>query len=277
MRAVLSSSIEIMITIDDDHFIQTPATISERAGERKVRLRDTVAWPYFGASEIPFESHGDALNFRSNENPLDDSDLVCVPKRPCDVFEFETDGGDVLTWYARSNLVAWQGELYAVFYECNHLLGSYAWLTATDARVTRVRNSGLHCRFRRDGRLFISGLHVHRCTGEIVSWIRASGVSEPGWASASCMRMRPPEPWYAKGFLLERESVYLRKDYLNKGQIRRLQRWMRERHRRCNLLSTLRCAGGWFSILCDDVLEIIVSMVREKVAERDFAYLRDRV
>ena len=267
-----------------EDFIQTPETISERAGERKIRLRERAGWPYFGASELFADLRGDDLVFRGMDAPLDDSDLVCMPKRPCDVYEFETQGGEILTWYARSNLVAWRGLLYAVFYEINNMLRSYAWLTATDACATLVRNSGLKCVFLRDGELHITGLHVHRCTGEIVRWIRASGASEPGWAGVHCMRMRSPEPWYTRGFVLERLPKYLRNDLLNRGQIRKLQDWMREkggvlRSKRELQLRRLRSVG-WFSILTDDIFELIARMVlsiskHRHRTERDLAYLCD--
>lgn len=151
--------------------IQTPDTISERARAPQCRMRDHFLWPFYRDEAGFGDAEGDRLIYEPGEAPLRKGvDLVWPTGH---VYEF----GNEIVFYSRSGLVSVQGILYAVFYEHDHLLSSYAW--CSDQNITLA---SLECTWWARGRhaiLRIKGVHVHRFTGEIVKWVRESGESYP--------------------------------------------------------------------------------------------------
>jgi hypothetical protein len=100
---------------------------------------------------------------------LDSTDTVCVPKQHA-VFTFALKHCvSQITWYPASNLVSVDGRLYSVFFEHNHLLGSYAWLSTVNETVSEeyltVENTPLTY-IVSDGILTINGMYIHRRTGQ---------------------------------------------------------------------------------------------------------------
>jgi hypothetical protein len=115
----------------------------------------------------------DALVFRHASTPIEECDTLYVRSKS-EVYVFKgAHAGCNFAWYTRSNLIALDdGTLYAVYFEHNHVLDSYAWLTRSPhhQRVVVVRDSGLFYRrsTRREGVLEICSVHIHRSTGDVV-------------------------------------------------------------------------------------------------------------
>ena len=244
--------------------MESPRTISERVGESRIRRRDSVGWPYFGADEVLDHSMDDALVFRHASTPIEECDTLYVRSKS-EVYVFEgAHAGCNFAWYTRSNLIALDdGTLYAVYFEHNHVLDSYAWLAGSPRhqRVVVVRDSGLFYRrsTRREGVLEICGVHIHRSTGDVV--VR-SHDGLPARARADCMRMRPPVPWYSKGFFTGHENTYARQNVLNQGQVVRLQRWVKTllQRKRARFHAQFRL-HGLFALLSDDTFDLLVHLV----------------
>ena len=187
---------------------------------------------------------------------MDSTDTVCVPKQHA-VFTFALKHCvSRITWYPASNLVSVDGRLYSVFFEHNHLLGSYAWLSTLNETVSEeyltVENTPLTYTVS-DGILIISGMHIHRRTG-----VRASGTS-----FTKCVEMRPAVPWYSKGFDQDLETVYRRPSERMRlsSLIVILQRWWRRRtpDKSRKAVVWKRCRNvSLFDMLSDDLFSFIL-------------------
>jgi len=241
-------------------FIQTPTTISERALEKKIQRRNSFGWPYFGGNDEEIDDN--SLIFRHPSTPVDDQDKIFLAhKSDVYVFQGEKENNNFV-WYTRSNMVAMQGLLYAMYFEHYHVLHSYIAEHGTQNEdVVIVRDSGLSWKPHKKilGVLMISGIHIHRATGEVVVWKRSTGEESLGTAFVYCMRSRPPVPWYTKGFFPNLEKAYAQCNDLNKGQIVKLQQWgrMLVHKRKVQFKSQFRF-HGWFALLTDDLFDNVL-------------------
>ena len=221
-----------------------------------IPLHQHPLWPYL--LEGGYESSANNLTLKKWGMGLDADDTVQIPKQHS-VYMFVTEDQDVITWYRDSNMITVNGGvLYYVYYEHNHLLGSYAWLSANRAaEYLTVKNTPLTYNLT-DRLLVLHGLHIHRHTGEVVT---ERGKNR---ALAKCIEMRPFVPWYSKGFMKhDFEAIYRRPV----GRVRisnkiiRIQRWWRgfEPKRRPVVWTQFRNMG-FFVLLCDDLFAAIVAL-----------------
>jgi hypothetical protein len=244
-------------------YIETPDAISERAGAPRCRMRDHYLWPFYCEINGWDDSVADTLTFETGSAPLRKGVDLMWPRGH--VYEF----GDDIVYYAQSGLVSVEGTLYAVFYEREHVLGSYAWLAGGGGDVVVVPDAGLRYKKIRRGEcndiLRITGLHFHRSTGEAVRMISESGEIIIASGQSDCMRIRPLVPWHTL-------------DFYNGGAVGpvldlmlvRLQRWIRKK---CAKLWSAREYDFWnqfrdvghFALLSDDLFRLIVRLAVRKI------------
>ena len=244
------------------------------ASEQLIPLCEHWLWPCFRdagyeSSDLVLKNWGSALN---------SDDKVQIPDTH-DVYMFKTEN-TTFTWYRHSNLVAHDGVLYHVFHEHNNLLGSYAWLAKQPRRSEYlvVNNCALRCTLKA-GILIIYGVHIHRRTGALVTDFGVSSL-------VKCIRMRPPVPWYARGFHEDLKTTYAVQDRLNPIVVR-LQRWWARKMKARNEANSSSISrwtvlvggvGGLFDMLGDDLIRVIVEwmlrVTRPRLVECEFGLPR---
>ena len=258
----LSHRVPFRIILPMSRFIQCPDIMSERAGVKRIRMRDHFLWPFFQEITGCDDSVGDNLMFEPGQAPLRKGiDLVWPTGH---VYEFGTEC-DAIVFYAQSGLVSVHGSLYAVFYEHVHVLGSYAWLAdriSGAAGYVEIPDSGLSHKIIQRGKcevLRITGLHIHRSTGEVVRWIRESGETTIGTGFSDCMRIRPRVPWHTRNFYTGGATASFTIDLA----VFRIQRWMRKK---CEKIWSTKETRFWdlfrnfgrFAYLTDDLFRLVV-------------------
>jgi hypothetical protein len=228
--------------------VTDPARVAIMRTQR-IRWIDHFSWPWMVA--MGNENQAEDLVPRNAMGVLDEDDLIYIPKLN-GIYVFENE--ERVTWYAQANMVSFRGKLYHVIAQHHNLLAAYAWLInqkVKDAQFLSVSGSDLECRLINGNLLKIYGSVIDRYSGRI---------QEFGRATITCIQMIPPVQWWQAPctYGADVRNIYAPHDKVTTSLLK-LQRAIKTwcRRRKAHWHNTLRRLG-WFSILNDDLFELII-------------------
>jgi hypothetical protein len=227
---------------------------------RRIRWADHFSWPWMVA--MGNENQAEDLVPRNMMADLDADDAIYIPGLH-GVYVFHTVDGMHLTWYARANMVAFNGKLYHVVYQHGNLLAAYTWLArqrVADACFVTVLDTDLRCRLQNGNVLRISGSTVYRYSGEL----------KDDLACVNCIRMVPPVQWWQapSTFFDDLGKVYAPQDRITRPFLnlqRTIRRWSnKKREERLHVFRSV----GLFALLNDDLFMKITDMAFRSTSSR---------